>query len=732
MQLAAASQIMHSAFARAVAPRRPLLVSEWAERHRVLSSKGSFEAGRWRNNRNPPQVEIMDCASARSPVTDVVAIMPIQFGKSEILSNIIGYTITENPTPIIVAFPADVSMDKFIDQKLNPLIDNTPAVQQAMVSLKSRESSNRRHFKDFEGGQLYLEHAGSPVRLKSTSAGLVVADEFSSFANELRTGDDPEAMLDGRTTAFPRAKRFKVGTPETEGACRLTDLYRKSDQRKFYVPCPHCGHEQPMVWAGMQWIPDGKDCWYVCRECGAMIREHEKTRMIARGRWVAENPGAPFRGYQINGLYYPVGLGPSWLELVREYLDAQEDPAKLKTFINDRLAEAYVDEAAKNVRVDVLRERAEAYALRTAPLGVLGITAGVDTQDDRLEVHIVGWGRDLRAWTLDYVVIPGDPVDSAVWDSLAGLLNAPILHESGALMHVEATAIDAGGHRTEDVKHFVRQRRIRRPMAIFGSRQSNALVLSRPKLADITWQGKTDKRGVHIYQVGTVEIKHRLYARIGADFGKAPEERYVHVPEGLPDTFYSGLVAEVFNPRRGRYEHRRGASRNEPLDTWVYAYAATHHHDLRWHRATQAKWDAMEKALQANAATARPSPAPPRLALPAVADSTVLPQRPAGNRLSIRQVVFDILTRTTRQPDGAVTPDDVARWRHVEPGTSEETRLHAELVMAVNAPGEAIGPLLSRDLLQRAQRYLSGLPTATVTTPSRPMLRRRVRSQGIH
>src|SRR5690606_31984239 len=109
----------------------------------------------------------------------------------------------------------------------------------------------------------------------------------------------------------------------------------------------------------------------------------------------------------------------SWLELVREYLDAQEDPAKLKTFINDRLAEAYVDEAAKNVRVDVLRERAEAYALRTAPLGVLGITAGVDTQDDRLEVHIVGWGRDLRAWTLDYVVIPGDPVDSAVWDSLA-------------------------------------------------------------------------------------------------------------------------------------------------------------------------------------------------------------------------------------------------------------------------------------------------------------------------
>src|SRR3546814_2876880 len=85
-----------------------------------------------------------------------------------------------------------------------------------------------------------------------------------------------------------------------------------------------------------------------------------------------------------------MGLGPRWIDLVRMWLDAQGDPAKLKTFINDRLAEAWEDPSLRKVKVNLIRDRRELYRLRVAPRGVLTLTAGVDTQDDRLAVTILG------------------------------------------------------------------------------------------------------------------------------------------------------------------------------------------------------------------------------------------------------------------------------------------------------------------------------------------------------
>src|SRR5690606_28988701 len=226
----AAQPIIFQTVARAIAPRKPMRVSEWAARYRVLSSKGSQEPGPWRNERNPLLVEIMDCFSARSPVRDVVARLPIQFGKSELEANVLGYTMCENPMPIIVALPAEVSMNKWIDQKLNPLIDETPAVQAVLTSLSSRAASNRRSFNGSQVRELSLEHAGTPGRLTQTRAGLALADECSSFATALNPGHDPGELLDGRTAALQsKYERLTVGTPEIVGECRISELYEKSD-----------------------------------------------------------------------------------------------------------------------------------------------------------------------------------------------------------------------------------------------------------------------------------------------------------------------------------------------------------------------------------------------------------------------------------------------------------------------------------------------------------------------
>lgn len=589
---------LFAAFARAVAPRKALTVSQWADDERILSAKGSAKPGKWRTDANPPAREPMDCMSARSPVQEIVLKFPIQFCKTEIAVNAVGYCIDHHPGPVMVCLPGEVPMAKWIQQKLNPMLDETPAVKRALTSLASRDSSNTRTFKDFAGGQLYMEHAGSPSRLKLTTVRTLIVDELDEFAVNFIGGDDPVDMLDGRTSAFPTtSKRLYIGTPTIKGVSRIDKKYEASDQRRFYVPCPHCGHMQPLEWRGLQWEPDGSACWYMCSENACKIEEHEKTDMIARGQWVAENPGARTRGYTANCLYYQIGLGPRWLDLVRMWREVQGDPARLKTFVNDRLAEAFEDPAMRSVKHNVIRDRAENYRLRSAPQSVLTATAGVDTQDDRLEVQIVGWSRALQSWTLDYAVIPGDPTDDATWVKLVDLLNKPIEHASGKVIRVEATAIDAAGHRTEAVKNFVRRGLIRRPLCIFGAQPTNAPVLSRGKLQDINWRGQLDKRGVTIHHVGTISIKHMLYGRISTDQEREPAARLIHLSEDLPDEFFPGFVSETFNPVTNRFVKRSGV-RNEPLDTWTYAYAATHHPELRLHRRSRMDWDAVEARLK--------------------------------------------------------------------------------------------------------------------------------------
>lgn len=588
------------ACARAMAPRKPLRVSEWADAHRRLSSKGSAMAGAWRTATNPPLAEPMDCMSARSPVRDVVLMFPIQFGKTEVAVNAIGYTMAHDPGSIMVCLPGEVSSHKWTAQKLNPMLEETPAVRALLASVNTRDGANRREFKDFAGGQLYVEHAGSPSRLKSTSVRRLIVDELDEFASNFTGGDDPLEMLNGRTSAFPGSyKRLYISTPQLAGISRTEALWLKSDQRRYHVPCPHCRETQPLEWSGLHWGPGGAGAHYVCRECGAVIPEHHKPAMLAAGRWVPAVPEAKMRGYHINCLYYSFGLGPRWQELAALWLDVQADPARLKTFVNDRLAEPWEDPAMRAVKHNMVADRAEAYPLRTAPPGVLVVTAGVDTQDNRLAVHLVGWGAGMAAWALDYVELLGDPADDAVWAALTELLNAPITAANGRFLRVSGCAIDAGGHRTEAVKNFVRQRRVPRPLCIFGAVPNNAPVLSKGKLQDVNYRGALDKRGVHIHHVGTVGIKHMLYSRLSVDAAREPDERLTHFSDQLPPEYFSGLVSETFDPAKNRFRLKKGA-RNEPLDTWVYAFAATHHPELRLHRLSKADWQRRQDAFAAD------------------------------------------------------------------------------------------------------------------------------------
>lgn len=585
-----AQEKIYNAIARAFAPRVHISVSEFADLHRTISSKTGADEGAWRTDSRPWQREIMDCFSSRSTVKEVALMLPIQIGKSEILANIMAYLMVETPAPIMICFPSDVSLNKFNNQKAKPIFADCQPVKDILTSTASRDASNTKNYKEFLGGQLELEYAGSPARLKSSAVRFLLVDELDTFADALSGVDDPLDMLRGRVTSYKsNYKILYASTPQIKGTSRIEQVYEESDQRRYKFACPHCAFEQHFKWKFLKWDKGGVNVRYHCEQCDGEIYEYQKTELLARGRWVAENPNAKIRGYHLNALYYPIGFGLSWQDLVDLWLKVYNDPLRLKTFTNDYLAESFEDPLMRQIKLNVIAERAENYPLRIAPYGVGAITAGVDTQDNRLAVQIVGWGVGMKSWVLDYVELLGDPAEDHVWNELTKLLNTPIECENGKKLPIIATAIDAGGHRTEAVKDYVRRKQIKRPLAIFGATSTTAPVLSKPKATDVNFRGQLNKFGVHIQHVGTIQIKHKIFARLSADADKETDERSLHFSEQLEREYFAGFTSETFDPKTGRFVNKRGA-RNEPLDTYVYAFAAAHHHELRLHTYSKAKW----------------------------------------------------------------------------------------------------------------------------------------------
>lgn len=628
------------ALADAVRPRRRRTVTAWAEAVRVLGPKETEPSfvGPFRGDTNPLLREIQDALMPGNGVRDVAAMLPIQMGKTLLATNVIGYYMAEEPRSVLVVLPAEASLKKWISQKLNPMFESSPALA-AVIAAAGGKDAQRFDFREYPGGQLYLEHPGNvgASRLKSISVDIAIVDELDEFALSFRTGDDPIKLVEGRTSARPRtAKRLYISTPTIEGASRIAQAYEDSDQRHWHIACPACGHEQPLVWDGLIWGPDGERPTYHCAECQHPIDEAAmKAKLIPAGRWVAANPGHRRRGYTANALYYPRNLGPSWADLAAEWLAAQKDPAALKTFINDRLAQTYVDPSMRHARSNLLRERAEPYPLRLAPPWVLFVTAGVDTQDDRFELQILGHGRGGKTCTLDYAIIDGDPDLPETRAKLVDYLSQPIEHASGALLTVSATGHDMLGHRTAAVQDLCRRRLLPLHFAMFGSTRPSAPIVGRGKAVDTNYKGEAHKKGLRIYEVGGKVIKDVLYARLGID---DPAKRLVHFSADLDDAFFAGMTSEVYDPTTRMYRKKARGARNEALDTWCLAYAAACHHDVRGggiRKWREADWDALERRIQQAAEDRRAAGHVPRAEVEPDAVDPAAPDpapadRPAG------------------------------------------------------------------------------------------------------
>lgn len=554
--------------ASALAPRRALTVSAWADEHRILSGKQAGERGRWRTARNPILREIMDALSASSRVTDIWVMKSSQVGVTEATVNFLGYTFDHAPAPVMVLMPTLDSRDAWKAQKLNPMLQETPAIRDLLGGQRSRDAANSKDMIDFPGGVLFLAGGNSPNSYAQRSVRYLIMDDLDRFPPEVGEEGDPVSLAKGRTKAFARAKRLFISTPTVKDESLVERGWLTSDMRRYYVPCPHCGEFQSLEWGGseaahgIKWRGEGDDiaAHYVCIKCAGEIYEHHKPGMLAAGRWIAAHPSRATRGYHISALYAPIGLGPSWADLAREWRHAVKSPGTLRTFLNTHLGEVWEEQGDQADPTSLLMRLEEYEELPRQ----LARTAGVDVQKDRLEATVVDWGAGEEAWTMDHIIIPGDTAQNAVWQQLDDEL---------AHWAPECVAVDSG-YNASMVYAFVGK--IRWALAVKG-RGGPGVPIVEDEKARRQRLRRQRKNGVMVNWVGDDQAKALIYSRLKI---AAHGPGYIHFPNEptFDDEYFAQLTAEkLVTKMRGTRPYTEWVQtrpRNEALDCWKYALAA--------------------------------------------------------------------------------------------------------------------------------------------------------------
>lgn len=559
-------------FRQVLAPPPRLSASEWADRYRFLSRESSAEPGKWRTDRAPYLRGILDVFS--DPMIERVVMMSsAQVGKTEILNNVVGYFIDQDPAPILVMQPTLEMGEAWSKDRLAPMLRDTPKLRGRIKDPRARDSGNTLLHKTFAGGQLTVTGANSPSSLAARPIRIVLIDELDRAPASAGTEGDPAALAERRSTTFWNRKIGHFSTPTIKGLSRIEQGWAESDQRRYHVPCPHCGHFQHLTWRGLAWdkqsLPDGsiahlsETAHYVCEACAAVIEESDKRSMLAGGAWVAGQPGRRIAGFHLNALYSPWAR---WESLVREWLEVESIPERLKVFVNTVLGESW-EERGDQVDASTLTGRCEAYAAE-CPRGVGLLTAAVDVQGDRLEFLVKGWGGAQESWLIDHQVFWGDPGQSEVWEALDLAWRKRYAHESGQTLPVRVMVIDSGGHHTDAVYSWVRPRQRRGVFAIAGRAKPGAAIWPRTP-------SKANKYGVKLFQVGTDTAKDVVFSRLRRT---APGATYMHFPEGTSDEYFAQLTGEKKMRRlvHGRpvYQYVKTRPRNEALDLEVYNLAA--------------------------------------------------------------------------------------------------------------------------------------------------------------
>lgn len=573
-------------------PPKRLKLSEWADENFYLSAESAAQAGRW--NTIPYQRGVMDAIT--DPRVERVSLMKsARVGATKMMDATIGYYMHQDPCPIMVVQPTIEDAEGFSKEEVAPMLRDCPVLAEIVPEVRSKNSNNTLLHKKFPGGVLSMVGANSGRGFRRVSRKVLLCDEIDGYPASAGTEGDPISLAIRRTEFYWDRKIYVASTPGIEGRSRIAEMFEAGDQRRYFVPCPQCGHFDHLVF---KQGPDGvghflvfdkekpEGAHFCCSKNGCVIEHQHKRQMIERGEWRA---AMPFSGHASFHIWAAYSYSPNatWGLLVAEFLAADKvGPEKLKTFVNTALGQTWQDrgDAPEYQR---LFNRREKYRIGTVPEGVLFLTAGVDVQRDRLVVEVVGWGENKQSWSIDAVVLPGDTSAETVWSRLDELLSATWPGKDGVLFTILMLAIDSGFN-TNTVYNWARLKPMSRVIACKGSATANVLIGS-PSPVDVTVRGKKLARGYKVWSTGVSVAKSEFYGWLRQEPPTEPEpgappvewpHGYCHFPE-YGEEYFKQITAEqlvrvVKRSGHASFEWQLMAGReNHFLDCRVLARAAS-------------------------------------------------------------------------------------------------------------------------------------------------------------
>lgn len=547
-----------------------------------------------------------------------------QVGKTEIINNIVGYFVDQDPSPMLMVLPTLEIADAWSKDRLAPMIRDTPCLTGKVKDVKTRNSGNTIRHKTFPGGHITLAGANSPSSLSSRPVRLALKDEVDRYPKSAGTEGSPGKLADKRTANFWNRKHVEMSTPTIKGESAIEESYENSDKRKYWVPCPKCRAFQILMFKQVRWpSPSGEGKWkaekhepekavYLCAECGAELTDSDKLVMVAKGEWRAEAPFAGIAGFWINALYSP---WVTFTSFVSEFLAAKRaGPLQQQVFANTMFGETWEMHGSQGLDENIFYNRREVY---TVPASVAVLTAGVDVQEDRIEIEVKGWGRGEESWGLAHSIFYGATTDpnGGAWKSLDDYLATTWAHPSGSPLRIAAVGVDTG-YRTKEAYAWIRPRQARRVFALKGAKDRGKPLVGRPRRSGV--------KMVRLFEVGTDTAKTTLYGNLRL---QEPGPGYLHFPMTYDRQYFEQLTAEkqVTTYRKGfrliEWVKEPGR-RNEALDLNVYALAAL--------AILNPRLDKLAADLAAHAIEAKD--APPEPDEPDGLEGALPPQKPKPKR----------------------------------------------------------------------------------------------------
>lgn len=386
-------------------------VWQWAESNIVLSDRVSPRPGPYRTEWCPYVREPQE-AFTDPEVESIVLCWASRTSKTETLLNCIRYSMAVDPQSVLIVQPTAQLAESFSETRLQPSIDDSPILAAEKPANPDHYRLKEMHMKRCD---IWLAGANSPAELKGRGVATLLCDEVDTWRSQGNKETGALELALDRTKDRWNRKHLIGSTPTIESG-QIWREFQRGDQRYFHVPCPHCGHEQRLVFDQIKWAPEAKkgDAWdfeavrestyYECAGCKGKIDDIHKAMMLKQGKWVASVPAADKRrrSYHLNSLY------PEWIpfaDIAVMFLQTKGDREAFQRFVNAWLSEPFIGYATSAQLEAVLKANMAKENPAGVPKGWIALMF-VDVQQDNVWFVVRAFSENRDSILLEYGSAP--------------------------------------------------------------------------------------------------------------------------------------------------------------------------------------------------------------------------------------------------------------------------------------------------------------------------------------